>query len=344
VNTLSWVVGRGGLLGSCVQRVLGSDVWHPARPFIWSDPDQLHKSIAEAVRDFQTRLAAESKRGWCIYWCAGSGVVGTAADRLAAETACLRFFLDQLGSALSESHASLKGRVFLASSAGGAYGGSTERPMTEATPPLPISDYGRSKLEQEQLLRSWAHNRPNVSTLVGRLSNLYGPGQRLDKPQGLISHMSRCMIFGVPVRIYVPLDTIRDYLFAQDAAIRIVAGMSRLEREASGGDQHVIKIFSSGNETTVGGLIGVFRQIAKKQLRVVSGLNPVQAQQPARLQFRSIVWTDEPASGRTELLDGMNRVHRHQFTLFQAGRLTCPPTERTTRRKVDGNGGQVIPH
>ena len=338
MSTLSWVVGRGGLLGSCVERVIGPDVWCPARPFIWSDPGQLHKSIAAAVRDFRTRLAAESKRGWCIYWCAGSGVVGTAAERLAAETACLHFFLDQLGSAFGESQASLTGRVFLASSAGGAYGGSTERPMTEATLPRPISDYGRSKLEQEQVLRTWARNRPNVSTLVGRLSNLYGPGQHLDKPQGLISHMSRCMIFGVPVRIYVPLDTIRDYLFAQDAATRIAAGMSRLGREASGGDQHIIKIFSSGSETTVGGLIGVFRQIAKKQLRVVSGLNPVQTQQPAQLQFRSVIWTDEPA-GRTELLDGVNRVHRHQFALFQAGRLTCPPTERTTRRKIDGNSG-----
>ena len=339
MSTLSWVVGRGGLLGSCVERVIGSDVWYPALPFIWSDPGQLYKSIAAAVRDFRAHLAAGSKRGWCIYWCAGSGVVGTAAERLAAETACLHFFLDQLGLAFGESQASLTGRVFLASSAGGAYGGSTERPMTEATLPRPISDYGRSKLEQEQVLRTWARNRPNVSTLVGRLSNLYGPGQHLDKPQGLISHMSRCMIFGVPVRIYVPLDTIRDYLFAMDAATRIAAGMSRLGREASGGDQHIIKIFSSGSETTVGGLIGVFRQIAKKQLRVVSGLNPVQRQQPAQLQFRSVIWTDEPALGRTELLDGINRLHRHQFALFQAGRLTCPPTERTTRRKIDGNIG-----
>jgi UDP-glucose 4-epimerase len=329
VSTLSWVVGRGGLLGSCVERAIGSDVWRPARPLIWSDPDQLRQSIAGAVRDFRTRLAtesaAESKRGWCVYWCAGSGVVGTPADRLAAETASLRFFLDQLGSALGESQSGLTGRVFFASSAGGAYGGSAERPMTEATLPRPISDYGRSKLEQEQVLRNWARDRPSVSTLVGRLSNLYGPGQHLDKPQGLISHMSRCMIFGVPVRIYVPLDTIRDYLFAQDAATRIAADMSRLGREAPGGGQHVIKIFSSGNETTVGGLIGVFRQIAKKQLRIVSGLNPVQAQQPAQLQFRSVIWTDEPVLTRTELLDGVNRVHRHQFALFQAGRLPCPP-------------------
>lgn len=330
MSTLAWVVGRGGLLGSCVERKIGSAVWRPERPFIWRDPDQLRASIAHAVRDFQTRLTAESGDGWCVYWCAGSGVVGTTADRLAAETTSLRFFLDRLGTALDDLKIALTGRVFLASSAGGVYGGSTERPLTEATPPRPISDYGRAKLEQEEALQDWARARPSVSTLVGRLSNLYGPGQHLEKPQGLISHMSRCLIFGVPVRIYVPLDTIRDYLFAEDAAMRITAGMARLGREASGGGQHVTKVYSSGNETTVAGLIRIFRQIAKRQFRVISGLNPVRAQQPARLQFRSTIWSDEPTLPRTELLDGVNRLHRHQFALFQAGRLP-PPAVGTPR-------------
>jgi UDP-glucose 4-epimerase len=330
VSALAWVVGRGGLLGSSVERAIGSDVWRPERPIIWDDTRQLRESIADAVQGFRTRLAAESRDDWCVYWCAGNGVVGTPADRLAAETASLRFFLDQLSTALGDPQIALPGRVFLASSAGGVYAGSAEHPVTEATPPQPISDYGRAKLEQEQALRDWSHARPTVSTLVGRLSNLYGPGQHLDKPQGLISHMSRCLIFGVPVRIYVPLDTIRDYLFAEDAALRIAAGMARLGREAPGGGRHITKVYSSGNETTVGGLIGVFRQIAKRQLRVVSGLNPVRYQQPARLLFRSTIWCDEPPLPRTELLDGVNRVHRHQLALFQAGQLP-PPAMATPR-------------
>lgn len=324
MSTLTWVVGRGGLLGSCVEREISSAVWHPERLITWSDPNQLRESIADAVWGFRTRLAVESRDGWCVYWCAGNGVVGTPADHLASETASLHFFLDRLGVALGDPKIALTGRVFLASSAGGVYGGSAEHPMTEATPPRPISDYGRAKLEQEEVLRDWARERPTVSTLVGRLSNLYGPGQHLDKPQGLISHISRCLIFGVPVRIYVPLDTIRDYLFAEDAAKRITAGVTRLGREAPRGGLHITKVYGSGNETTVGGLIGVFRQIAKRQLRVVSGLAPVRSQQPARLQFRSVIWSDQPAMLRTELLDGVNRVHRHQLALFQAGRLPLP--------------------
>lgn len=324
MRTLSWVVGRGGLLGSCVERRLGSSVWYPERPFPWRDPEQLGKSVADAVRDFANQLGSRPWDSWSVYWCAGSGVVGTSADRLAAETRTLRLFLDQLSDALGDRQRDLSGQVFLASSAGGVYGGSPETPLTEGTPPRPISDYGRAKLDQEEVLRHWAGARPTVSMLVGRFSNLYGPGQHLDKPQGLISHMSRCMIFNVPVRIYVSLDTTRDYLFAEDAAARIVAGMGRLGHEAGVSGQHVTKIYSSGSETTVAGLIGVFRQIAKRHLRVISGLNPVRTQQPVRLHFRSTVWSDEPVPPRTELFDGVNRVHRHQIALFQAGRLPPP--------------------
>jgi UDP-glucose 4-epimerase len=312
-----------------VEREIGSDAWHPEHPFVWSNPKQLRESIANAVRGFRNRLLTESRDSWCVYWCAGKGVVGTPVDDLGAETATLRFFLDRLGAALGELRVARTGRamtgqVFFASSAGGVYGGSAEHPSTEATPPRPISDYGRAKLDQEDELLNWAGPCPTVSTLVGRLSNLYGPGQHVDKPQGLISHMSRCLIFGVPVRIYVSLDTIRDYLFAEDAGRQIAAGVKRLGREAPGGGQHVTKVYSSGNETTVAGLIGVFRQIAKRRLRVVLGLNPVRSIQPARLQFRSIVWRDEPAIPPTELLDGVNRLHRYQLALFQAGRLPPP--------------------
>jgi NAD dependent epimerase/dehydratase family len=328
VSTLSWVIGRGGLLGSSVERAISAPVWHPNYLFPWHHSSQLRDAIADSVQRFRVRLLSENVSSWNIYWCAGAGVVGTSAEQFAAETSTLRFFLDQFGDAIGDFPPDVSGQIFLASSAGGVYGGSTDRPLTERTVPHPISDYGRAKLEHELILSDWARTRPNVSTLVGRLSNLYGPGQHIEKPQGLISHMSRCLIFSVPVRIFVPLDTIRDYLFVDDAAHRMVAGMKRLRREAPSGGQHITKIFGSGSETTVAGLIGVFRQIAKRHLRLISAQSAVRSQQPAALQFRSVVWPEEPCPPRTELLDGVNRVHNHQLALFQTGRL-APPWSRS---------------
>lgn len=322
MTTLAWVVGRGGLLGSSVERALGPGAWRPERPLAWSPRERLVDSLRDAVRGYAARLGAGSADGWSLYWCAGAGVVGTSAAALESENTALRLILDRLGA--EPRLLNLPGRIFLASSAGGVYGGSHGRPLTETTAPRPISDYGRAKLAQEETLLAWARGRPRVSTLVGRLANLYGPGQRLDKPQGLISHMSRCLIFGTPVHVYVPLDTIRDYLYAGDAGRLVVGGLMRLSREASGG-RHVTKIFASERETSVAALIGVFRHLAKRQLRVVSGLHPVGTQQPVRLQFRSTVWRDENVTARTQLLEGVSRVHRHQLALFQAGRLPAPP-------------------
>jgi len=48
--------------------------------------------------------------------------------------------------------------------------------------------------------------------MVGRMSNLYGPGQNLKKVQGLISQMCLRVLTRQPLVLYVPLDTIRDYL------------------------------------------------------------------------------------------------------------------------------------
>jgi UDP-glucose 4-epimerase len=299
-------------------------LWHPEYLFPWQDPSQLPEAITDAVHQFRLRLLSEKAISWNIYWCAGAGVVGTSAAQFAAETATLRFFLHQLGEAIANSPSAITGRLFFASSAGGVYGGSVGRPLTEAAIPHPISDYGRAKLAHEEIVRDWVRARPNISMLIGRLSNLYGPGQHLEKPQGLISHMSHCLIFSVPVRIFVPLDTIRNYLFVEDAATRIVAGMRQLRREAPTGGEHVTKIFGSGSETSVAGLIGVFRQIAKRHLRLISSQSAVRSQQPAGLQFRSVVWPDETPLPRTELLDGVNRVHNHQLALFQTGRLPSP--------------------
>ena len=324
MNTLSWVIGRGGLLGSAVESVINTPLWRPEHLFPWQDPGRLRDAIADAVRHFRNRIVEQESSSWNIYWCAGAGVVGTSAAEFAGETATLRFFLERLGHAIESLPQRITGHIFFASSAGGVYGGSAGRPLTEATLPRPISEYGRTKLEHEEILHDWAQTRPNVSTLVGRISNLYGPGQHLEKPQGLISHMSRCSIFNVPVRIFVPLDTIRDYLFVKDAAQRIVAAMARLHREAPIGGLHILKIFGSGNETTVAALIGIFRQVAKRHLRFVSAQSPVRLQQPLGLQFRSVTWLDETYLPRTELLDGINRVHSHQLALFQSGRLASP--------------------
>src|SRR5258706_11384893 len=116
-----------------------------------------------------------------------------------------------------------RGSFVLSSSAGAIYAGSTDPVVTETTAECPTTGYGRGKLRQEQLVRSFADRAPTqVTSLIARISTLYGPGQSAEKPQGLISHMARQIIRNLPIQIYVPLDTIRDYITVNDASTKIM--------------------------------------------------------------------------------------------------------------------------
>jgi UDP-glucose 4-epimerase len=269
-----------------------------------------------AASEYSSQIRDHGKGA--VFWCAGSGVVGASAAALAAEAESFDYFLSRLeGDGI--------GRLFLASSAGGIWAGSLDRPITEDSPPRPISVYGVAQLDKEATLARWAARNPGSSTLVGRLSNLYGPGQALAKPQGLVSHLTRSLLHGQPAHVFVPLDTIRDYLFAPDAARAIVGGMEQLGEPAASAPRHVLKILASEQATTVGELLGAFRRTAKRPLKVVTGLHAAASQQPACLQFRSIVGTNEPRAARTGLMEGIDRVFRHELALFQAGALPPAP-------------------
>ncbi len=333
MTTLAWVVGSGGLLGSHVRRAVdarpGFSVWGPAPGTLpWRDPQALRTRFRDLTRELLRATLDQGHEGWSVLWCAGAGVVGTPVAELDEEARNWEGFLACLAGAIAASPAGRTppGQVFLASSAGGVYGQSGPGPATEDTTCRPISHYGRTKLRQEAALVEWARHQPLVSTLIARVSNLYGPGQKLEKSQGLISHMSRCLIHRRPVHIYVPLDTKRDYLFAEDAALAIVRWVERLGREARGAGEavRILKMCAAEQETSVAALIGVFRRVARQQVRVVAGLHSRRSEQPARLWLRSRCWTDEPRTARTGLLQGIAKLHRHHLALYQAGQLPAP--------------------
>jgi UDP-glucose 4-epimerase len=176
--------------------------------------------------------------------------------------------------------------VFFASSAGGVYAGSTDPPFTEATTPAPISPYGRAKLAAERMFVDFAE-RERIPLLVGRISNLYGPGQNLDKPQGLVSQLCKAEATGTPLSLYVPLDTMRDYLYTDDAGAMVVDG---LEAVASAGDGTHLKLLVSGRSVTVNEVIGEVRRVTRRRPPVVTQPSPVARFQVHDLRLRSTAW------------------------------------------------------
>jgi UDP-glucose 4-epimerase len=324
-ETLLWVVGGGGLLGSHLRRALprhvtGARLWEPTPPhFSWTDGARLAEELRHAVEAFGSTVRAQG-RAWALLWSAGIGVVSSLPATLEPEWSAWTQLLDLLGQHLAGPADHLPGAIFLASSAGGVYGGSRDHVLSEHTPPWPISAYGAHKLGMEEALRSWADRFPNLSSLIGRISSLYGPGQDLNKAQGIISHLSRYLIHHHAVNIYVPLDTRRDYLFADDCADHIAASLGRLMAERP---RAVLKIFASEELTTLARIVGIFFRMARRRPLIACSQKP-QDTQPMSLKFRSDVWRDLKGLRKTDLATGIHLVHEHQLALYRNGLLPPP--------------------
>jgi UDP-glucose 4-epimerase len=322
-ETLVWVVGRGGLLGSHLPRALHRHVpkarlWQSAPPhFSWTDPTRLADELSHAVTTFAGAVR-EQGGAWALLWCAGKGVVNSSAAALEPEWSAWSRLLDLLRRHLAGPSGDMPGSIFLASSAGGVYAGSLGQPLTEHTLPRPLSEYGAHKLRMEEALRNWADAFPNVSFLIGRISSLYGPGQDLHKAQGIISHLSRCLIYRCPVNIYVTLDTRRDYLFADDCAHQVAASLGRLMTDRY---RSMTKIFASEELTSMARIVGIFFRIAKHHPLIVS--RQPRGTQQTGLKLRSDVWRDLEGLRKTDLAAGIHSVHQHQLGLFRRGLL--PP-------------------
>ena len=320
---LAWVVGSGGLLGRSVAdaaRGAGVEVWHPPGPVPWADPAASVEALRTAVALLHGRRAGSTLVGAVVCrhgipehirrtrWPSSVEVFGSVLDELAATSA-------------SRGPGEPTGGVFLASSAGGVYGGSTGGPFDEHTVPVSISPYGDSKLRQEQQMQRF-HVATGVSILVGRIANLYGPGQDLAKPQGLISHLCRAHLKRRPISIYVPLDTVRNYIFAPDCGLKVVAGMLRLQSEAEAHwPQSVTKVLAGPH----GGLGGLRRgragRVVKRRPLVVFAASPVSAYQARDLRLRSVTWPEVGASHSTSFASGLHQTLQGLARSLAAGDL-----------------------
>jgi UDP-glucose 4-epimerase len=290
-------------------------VWRPDRAIPWATA-ALHSHLDEDVARF---AAAVGDRPWQVAWCAGAAVVASSDDVLVTEIGSLGAFLDALSTQMPRVS---NGVVFLASSAGGLYAGATGPPFTEETAVRPISPYGEVKLRLEQSMTSWAaeHNWPVV---IGRIANLYGVGQNLSKPQGLISQVCRAHLLRQPISIYVPLDTVRDYIYAEDCGALVADVLTRVRREDDSGQGRSvqIKVLASQRGVTIAAVLGELRRVLKQGIRVVRGASATAQFQARDLRLRSVVWPELDRRVLTPLPAGMSTTVNHMLRQLQAGSL-----------------------
>lgn len=280
----SLVVGARGLLGRAVlqESAARGAIVVPAR-VRWSDPDDAAKDLSAALDEARTTGAGPLR----ILWCAGAGVTATPQEVLDAELAVFDSFLDVVARMGAEDRS--RTTFFYASSAGGVYAGASEPPFSEATSPSPLAPYGHAKLQAEAALARLSD--VDVHVLIGRIANIYGPGQDLGKPQGLISQLCLAHHTARPIGVYVSLDTLRDYVFVDDCAAMIMDMVERREQLVDDSGP-VIKIIASQQSVSIAMLLGEMRRIFKRAPRVVLASSPHARQQARDLRFRSTIWPE----------------------------------------------------
>lgn len=295
-----WVIGRG-LLGSAIVRSR-ADATFRAR-IDWSSGDRTDRSLAAGLDEF---LKAAEGRDWEIYWSAGRAVTSTPREIVMSEARVYRRFLELTA---DRAPADGRGAIFLASSVGGAYAGSPAPPYTESTVPVPLSSYGEAKLDMEDALREVVASTGRRG-FIARVTNIYGPGQDMAKGQGLISVIVDSFVTGRPISVYVSLDTLRDYIYVDDCAAVISAGMSRVGSSPAG--TTVTKIVGSMRALSIGALLGEITRMRRKPAPLILGQGN-SAGQALDLRVTSTVWTDLDALVSTTLPEGLGILYQSQL-------------------------------
>lgn len=296
------VVGRG-LLGS---QLLDQLCRRHAPSATVDVPWEYGGPALAAILKAATRVSAAGP--WTLAWCAGAGIVASTAQELSAEVALF-------GGVLAHMTDPPKA-LFLASSAGGLYAGSPDSPpYAESSVVRPVAPYGVAKLQMEHLARHFAKRGTRV--LLGRISNLYGPGQNLQKPQGLISQLCVSQVTRQPLSVFASLDTVRDYIFAADAASMIYEALQRTAGEPE--ESVVTKIFASGRSVSIGALIGDTKRAFRRNPRLI--IRAASGSQVKDLRVRSEVWTDIDQLARTPLITGLRATAEDVTSQMTSGLL-----------------------
>lgn len=308
---IAWVVGSGGLLGSALCRALcnkGTELFSPAERFRWGSEFALTSQLEAAVRAFASRI--DGMHRWEIYWAAGVGTMGGSEADFALETRILSQLLHLVAS--EPRIMATPGAVAFASSAGAIYAGSLDYIISENSSPAPTTPYAREKLRQEGLVRSFVLSNCKMAALIARISTLYGPGQSFGKQQGLLAHIARCILRHQPIQIYVPFDTVRDYIAADDAASMMVAVLRAINNKPG----VLMKIIASERPTTIAEIISIFKQIARRAPRIITSASRLSSIYSRRIQFQSIVAKECARIPRISLLVGISQVMAAERAAF----------------------------
>ena len=158
------------------------------------------------------------------------------------------------------------GRIIFISSGGTVYGRPVYLPIDEQHPTNPEVSYGITKLAIEKYLQVY-EKQYGIRAIILRLTNPYGPRQRVDTAQGAIGVFLSRTLGRQPIEIWGDGSVERDYIYISDVADAF------LKATRYQGTHHVFNI-GSGQ--------GVSLNQVLKHITAVTSIEPAVSYQPGR--------------------------------------------------------------
>lgn len=155
--------------------------------------------------------------------------------------------------------AGVKKVVFL-SSGGTVYGKHHTGVCREEDEAFPITSYGVQKLSIEKMLYLY-WEMYGLDYRIVRLSNPYGPYQRPDGVQGVVTTFTYRALSGLPIEVYGDGSVVRDYIYIDDA----VEGILRIARRPG---RHRLYNLGRGEGRRVLDVIGAIREVLGREPEV----------------------------------------------------------------------------
>jgi len=152
-------------------------------------------------------------------------------------------------------------RIVFTSSGGTVYGALRGEVVGEDHPTEPLCSYGITKLAIEKYLQLY-RELYGVSSVVLRIANPYGPGQRPDSIQGVIAVFSGRILRDHAVDMWGDGSVVRDYVFVKDVAAAMRAAA------AYGGRRTVFNI-GSGQGYSVREILTALESLTGKKADVI---------------------------------------------------------------------------
>ncbi len=146
-------------------------------------------------------------------------------------------------------------RIVFVSSGGTVYGRPRRVPIDETHPTDPLCGYGITKLAAEKYFGLFAALH-GLDSIVLRLANPFGEGQRIAASQGAVAVFMAKAIRGQPIEIWGDGSVVRDYLYVSDAVDAILRALEYQGSERlfniGAGRGHSLNQVLDGIERTLG--------------------------------------------------------------------------------------------